>query len=146
MLDTYKFTIPGDPFGKQRPKFCRRGKFVKAYTPKDTVNYESLVTLCFTTTHQIEPLTCPLKIAIYAFFQIPKSISKKKANEMVSFWIPRDKTPDIDNIAKSILDGLNSVAFVDDKQNYSISCSKWYDTKPRTVVEIIPFVEAKRRK
>ena len=28
-----RFTIPGQPFGKQRPKFSRAGAYVKTYTP-----------------------------------------------------------------------------------------------------------------
>ena len=43
-----RFTIPGQPFGKQRPKFSRAGAYVKTYTPKETTSYENLVKL-FTT-------------------------------------------------------------------------------------------------
>ena len=38
-----RFTIPGQPFGKQRPKFSRAGAYVKTYTPKETTSYENLV-------------------------------------------------------------------------------------------------------
>ena len=36
-----RFTIPGQPFGKQRPKFSRAGAYVKTYTPKETTSYET---------------------------------------------------------------------------------------------------------
>ena len=42
-----KFTIPGAPQGKARPKVVRRGAFSKAYTPEKTVNYEALVKLSY---------------------------------------------------------------------------------------------------
>ena len=42
-----KFTVPGPPFGKQRPKFSRAGEYVKTYTPDKTVNYENLVKLMY---------------------------------------------------------------------------------------------------
>lgn len=42
-----RFTIPGKPFGKQRPKFSRAGAYVKTYTPKETTSYENLVKLFY---------------------------------------------------------------------------------------------------
>ena len=42
-----KLTIPGVPFGKERPKFTSRGKFGKAVTPEKTVNYETFVKLLY---------------------------------------------------------------------------------------------------
>lgn len=42
-----RFTIPGQPFGKQRPKFSRAGAYVKTYTPKETTGYENLVKLFY---------------------------------------------------------------------------------------------------
>lgn len=36
-----RFTIRGEPKGKGRPRFCRNTGH--AITPKDTVNYETLV-------------------------------------------------------------------------------------------------------
>ena len=35
--------------------------------------------------------------------------------------------PDIDNVAKAILDALNGVAFADDRQIVQVTCEKWYD-------------------
>ena len=40
-----KFSVPGQPFGKQRPKFSRAGQYVKTYTPDKTVSYENSVTV-----------------------------------------------------------------------------------------------------
>lgn len=37
------FVVPGEPVGKGRPKFARRGNFVTAYTPEKTASYENLV-------------------------------------------------------------------------------------------------------
>lgn len=38
-----KFTIPGPPKGKQRPRICRVNGRSMAYTPKGTIEYERLV-------------------------------------------------------------------------------------------------------
>lgn len=37
-----------------------------------------------------------------------------------------DKKPDIDNILKIVLDGLNGVAYADDKQVIEVRCRKFY--------------------
>ena len=38
-----KFTIPGPPKGKQRPRICKVNGRTIAYTPKQTIEYERLV-------------------------------------------------------------------------------------------------------
>ncbi len=37
-----KFTVPGPPKGKQRPRICRVNGRSMAYTPKGTIEYEKL--------------------------------------------------------------------------------------------------------
>lgn len=38
-----KFTVPGPPKGKQRPRICKVNGRSMAYTPKETIEYEKLV-------------------------------------------------------------------------------------------------------
>ena len=42
--------------------------------------------------------------------------------------------PDIDNVIKAVLDGLNGVAYADDSQVVALSASKCYSDDPRVVV------------
>lgn len=44
--------------------------------------------------------------------------------------------PDTDNIAKSILDSLNGIAYKDDKQVVSLSVKKWYAEEPSVSIWI----------
>ena len=44
--------------------------------------------------------------------------------------------PDTDNIAKSILDSLNGIAYKDDKQIIRLTVEKWYAEVPNVTVEI----------
>lgn len=46
------------------------------------------------------------------------------------------KKPDIDNIAKSILDALNKLAYRDDTQVVTLHMEKHYAEDPRVEVEI----------
>ena len=37
------YLVEGNPIGKGRPRFAKRGKFVSTYTPTKTRDYESLI-------------------------------------------------------------------------------------------------------
>lgn len=133
-----KFTIPGPPKGKARARTVRtKGGQTFSYTPEGTVLYENLIKTsyaqeCRESFHNGEPL----EVRIRAFYGIPKSTSKKKQKEMLSGLIYPTKKPDIDNIAKCILDALNGVAFHDDTQVVRLFMEKKYAERPRVEVEI----------
>lgn len=71
------FTVMGEPKGKGRPRFCRNTGH--AITPKDTVNYETLVKMEYTQAcgEQMFPDDAMLDMRIKAYYSIPKSASKK---------------------------------------------------------------------
>lgn len=132
------FEIAGEPMGKQRPKFSRVGGFVKTYTPKETVNYEQWVKLCYKQAGGEYFGENELCIDIMAFIKTPKSFSKKKTEQAKNGELRPTKKPDIDNILKIICDSLNGVAYKDDKQIVSASISKHYTTlEPKVIVTII---------
>ena len=130
-----KFTIPGEPKGKGRPKFSRQGKFVKTYTPETTVNYENWVKICFQEAKQ-EMIEGQLNAEIKCYFSIPKSYSKKKKESALNGELRPTKKPDCDNIAKIILDALNGLAYTDDKNIVDCKIEKWFAEEPRVEVEI----------
>ena len=51
------------------------------------------------------------------------------------------KKPDIDNILKSLFDGLNKTAFSDDTQIISVEAEKYYAPQEKLVVDIISLEE-----
>lgn len=122
---------------KQRPRVARMGGFSKAYTPKETANYENLVKFYYqeAAKSQIFPDDVMLDIRILAYYSIPKSVSKKKRAEMLERKIRPTKKPDIDNVCKCILDACNKVAFHDDSQVVDMQARKFYSEQPR--VEVI---------
>lgn len=131
-----KFEILGEPQGKGRPRFSTRGGFVKTYTPEKTASYENYVKLSYIRTNQGLRLTEAISISIEASFSIPKSFSKKKREEALQGVLKPLKKPDCDNIAKTILDALNGIAYDDDKQVYSLNVVKKYSDTPKVVVTL----------
>ena len=128
-----KFTVPGVPVGKGRPRFTRTGH---TYTPEKTAAYEEKVRLCWKTqSGQAFAGGVPLKASIIAYFPIPKSTSKKKAEAMEGTF--HTSRPDADNVAKSILDALNGCAYPDDSAVQIDRCWKIYTNgAPRVEVTI----------
>lgn len=132
-----KIVIMGEPKGKARPRFSRSGRNVHTYTPESTTDYESLVALMYRAAGGKCHDEGYVHINIKAFFQMPKKSSKKRVEDMRSGIILPAKKPDIDNIVKIIMDGLNGVAYRDDAQVVSVMASKVYSDIPRVEVEII---------
>ena len=121
------FTISGPPRGKGRARSTRGGIH---YTDKKTRMYESHVLDSYLRVYpDADPLTGPVQIEIAAYIQRPKNHYRTGAHaDKLKDSAPQFPavTPDIDNILKSILDGLNKIAFIDDKQVVSIVAHKFY--------------------
>ena len=132
-----KIIIPGVPVGKGRPKFSAFNGHAVAYTPEKTVNYENLVKLSFQQTGETSfDKDAMLRANIVAYFPIPKSTSKKKRELIELGLIMPTKKPDLDNIAKAILDALNGLAYYDDAQVCQLEIMKCYSDTPRAEVII----------
>lgn len=133
-----KFSVPGQPFGKQRPKFTRAGQYVKTYTPDKTVSYENLVKLMYQQAAKGKVFSedAALDVRIIAYYEIPKSISKKKRKAMLAHKIRPTKKPDWDNIGKIICDSLNKVAYRDDSAVVDAQVRKFYSEQSRVDVTI----------
>lgn len=126
--------VLGLPMGKQRPRVLKSGW---AYTPKGTVNYETLVKYTYHCLYRDEkPMEGFIEADIVAIFPVPKSYSKKKTAQLLAGADNYDKKPDCDNIAKMILDSLNGIAYADDSQVTSLRVSKQYGVQPKVVVEL----------
>ena len=106
------------------------------YTPTKTSQYEEMVRLSFLEQSKcFQPSNKYIRMVITANFAIPKSVSKNKREQMLNHEILPDKKPDIDNIVKAILDGLNKTMYSDDKQIVELTVKKQYGENPCVVVE-----------
>lgn len=122
------FTVAGKPQGKARPKAYRRGDKVGFYEPNKTKAYEEKIGWAYRFAGG-KMLTKPVSIYVTAAFEIPKSFNKAQREQAQRGEILPQVKPDADNILKAVLDGLNGIAYSDDKNVYSVSCKKYYTTK-----------------
>ena len=112
MLST--FTIMGKPQAKQR---ARQGRYGRFYTPQATREYEQRVGL-LARAAGVRLQGGPVEVEIM-------------------LYLPDKRRRDLDNMAKSILDGLNGVAWQDDAQVVRLVVEKHVDPPaPRAVVHL----------
>ncbi len=125
-----KFEILGKPTGKGRPRLGKYG----TYTPQKTRDYEDLVKLSFKNKYKVEPSEREIKMKITAVFEPPRRLSKKKRAELIDWEQGYMHKPDIDNIAKIILDALNGLAYKDDNQVADLFVTKEYGEENKIIV------------
>ena len=121
-----EFKIPGKAQAKQRPRMGRSGI---VYTPKETLIYENYVKMCYSDYgNQFGWLLYEnqVRAEIEVLVAVPKSDSKTKKKAKIEGMIRPTVKPDCDNLAKSILDSLNGLAYQDDKQVVELSIKKYY--------------------
>ena len=128
--------MQGLPIAKGRPRMTRTGH---TYTPQKTKAYEERVAETYKVFAKIAraPIVDkPCTLDIQARFPIPQSAKRKKIADLIADGDVYGNKPDIDNCIKSILDGLNGVAFTDDKLVYAISSRKVYSDNPGITVTV----------
>jgi len=107
--------------GKQRPRWGRNGHM---YTPEQTRRAERDILGAFrvacpqSASWPVWPKGTPLAVHIDVYQPMPKSRPKRLTSE------PNTYKPDVDNVAKAVLDALNGAAWVDDAQVVQLCVSK----------------------
>lgn len=109
--------FPRDIVGKLRPRFTRSGC---TYTPAKTRKAEMAVRDEFRKVcgERWAKFGGPVKVSI--------SYSRQLAKSNPKFWAFRQDLgkPDLDNVAKLVLDSLNGLAYADDSQVVEIRMAK----------------------
>lgn len=116
------FFVPGKVQGKARPRFSSKSGTV--YTPGKTKSYERQIAEAYEAQHG-PCFEGAVMVVIEAVFSIPKSWTRAKKAEAAAGKLAPGK-PDVDNILKVVLDGLNGIAYKDDKQVTMTQCKKIY--------------------
>jgi len=144
-MKAVKFTVPGEPKGKGRPRHTKSGH---SYTPKETAMYENLVAVEYQ--RQNPGVRFPdgamLDFRILAYYAIPKSKSRREKAAMLAGEIRPTKKPDMDNILKVVADALNQIAYRDDAQIVDTQVRKYYSDQPRLEVTILAANKRREQK
>jgi Holliday junction resolvase RusA-like endonuclease len=125
-----KFVINARPQPKERSRSTKRGHH---YTPQRTVNFELTVAAEFRLQHPFHELfTGPVGMSVDIQYKRPKTVKK-------GYW--HTSPGDASNIVKAIEDGLNRVAWVDDRQVADSHVIKHWGDCDSIVVSIWPLEE-----
>lgn len=121
------FFVAGIPKPQARPMVfhgIKKGKgFVHTYSPK-TSWYGLVYTKALETKNFTKKRLCgALQVVLVFYMPTPKSLSKKKIEKI--YYV--DKRPDVDNLAKAVMDAINQVGlWEDDSQVAELRVIKAY--------------------
>ena len=130
-----QWSVEGKPIPQKRHRHTYAGRVYDPCTEAKRVFLQSTRQVCPLST----PLAGPLNVEMLFEFPRPKSHVRKGGLLRASAPTQHTQTPDIDNLAKFVMDALNGACFEDDKQVVRLVARKrWAPPgKPgRTVVSI----------
>ena len=127
------FSVPGDPVPQPRPRVSTAGGFARAYVPaKHPVHAYRQAVAAAALWAGLTKTGDPLNVVIDFVFRRPKSHMNKGGVKPTAPTLPR---PDVDNLAKAVLDALKPV--IGDDTNVSrLVVEKSYGPEARTTVRI----------
>ena len=127
------FTVLGDPVPQPRARVSTRGGFARAYVPsKHPVHGYRQQLAVAARAAGLTPTGEPLDVVIDAVFERPKSHMNKSGVKATAPVLPR---PDVDNVAKAVLDSLQDV-MGDDTMVARLVVEKSWGAEARTTVRI----------
>ena len=136
--------VPGQPRGQGRPRFYRRGRGVGTYKPQEDADYAEAIAYQWREAGAVH-LDGALELTVDAVFARPKGHWRTNGGLNAQGRRKPDhlQKPDLDNIVKSVKDGLNGLAYDDDAQIISIGARKRWSSDRDThegflVVYLIP--------
>lgn len=130
-----QFAVVGVPKAQPRPRVRGRGRGV--YDPGTANEWKKLVRLAGRSCRPKVALEGPVAVAIKFLLPRPKRLYRKADSHGE---LPCNVKPDIDNLAKAVLDALTDDGWWwDDAQIDELHCQKWYHAKagrPGAVVTV----------
>lgn len=131
-----KISLSGKAQAQERPKFStiktKDGRILtRAFDPKNSKNYKAEVKIAAANCMKEQNWNytdLPLEVEIVIYKELTKTqLKSKKFMKSFESGAERPTTkPDVDNVAKCVIDGLTKVAFRDDNQIVRLVVSKYY--------------------
>ena len=125
---SHQFDI--NPVPAARPRVSR----FSTYYPKKYTRFKKEMEAL---TGELDSTPCENLVCVSLKFKIktPQSWSKKKRLERENTYC--NNNSDIDNYIKAMLDSLNGVYFMDDRQVVEVFASKKYSNEPRILFKMM---------
>ena len=131
------FTVYGEPVAQGRPKFATIGGHARAYDPKKSRDYKTLIRQVAQEHVPAELLTGPLVLVVKVYRPIPKAFSRRKTDAALAGELRPTTKPDLRNYLGGIEDALTKLVWQDDSQVVSYGeTGKFYGDPPRIEVEV----------
>ena len=128
------FEVPGEPVPQGRPIFSSKTK--TARDPDKSRSYKKLVRFYARRSKPPDIFDSALSLEIEIIKSVPQSWSEKRKQEAFAGKLLPTFKSDIDNYAKSIMDGMNGIIYTDDKIICELKVSKRYGPEAKAIVKI----------
>ena len=139
--------IEGRAVPQGRPRAVRMGAGVRMYDPPKSKAYKQMVAAkvrSYMKINGIQTITEPIAVHLNFYFTPPKSYSKKRIRAIEAKEELFTKQIDLDNLVKSVTDGMNSIVYLDDSQIVGLTAGKHYGHKDYVDVKIEVIKDAKK--
>ena len=142
---TFKLSFRANckPMALKRPRLVRNN-LVYDPSKKDKKNWLK----CIKHFAPSKPLEGPLRINVEFYFPRPKNHYRSgKYSEELKHSAPMIHTfmPDIDNLSKFVLDAMNGVFYLDDRQVVELNSHKEYTSKHSTGFTLVTITEYSKK-
>lgn len=135
--DLVRFSVPGAPVPKGRPKARVTNGFAQIYTPHKTRQYEAKVKrAAMDAMKGLLPVDGPVAVTLIAYFPIAASTTKRDRALIEAGHKACMALADLDNVVKSVTDALNEVVYADDRQIIELNARKLWSDSPRVLLKI----------
>lgn len=132
MNNNHRYILLGSPIPLARARFTNR----RVYDSQKHLKLVSAIEL--ERQHGDKPrFTGPLRMTVWFYLPIPKSMSKRKRYNMKK--TPHYTRPDLSNLIKFIEDVATGILYKDDCIIAELVSYKQYDTDPRTEFMFSPL-------
>jgi len=146
-MEVIEFSVPAIPIAQPRPRACRRGGHASVYEAEKGHPIHAFKLAARLVARMAlrgrKPLVGPVGVSLQFLMPRPKSrVWKTKPMP----WEWHASKPDVDNLAKAILDALNGILWLDDGQVCHLVVAKRISSGNEKPCVNVSVTELERRK